>query len=121
MAASHAETIKTRLAMRKVNTSDLREYPWSSPKGTFAGAGKELSEALGRQPHSTDWKERHPFDVEICRIPRGKSAYPYHSHSVNGSFTSSFLEVALSVTVTGQLLSELGMRFFSRRTNRISS
>ncbi len=72
--------------MRKVNTSDLPEYSWSSPKGTFAGAGKELSEALGRQPHSTDWKERHPFDVEICRIPRGKSAYPYHSHSAQWEF-----------------------------------
>ena len=72
--------------MRKVNTNDLPEEKWSSPKGKFAGAGKQVSEALGRKPTSTDLKERHPFDVEICRIPQGKSAYPYHSHSAQWEF-----------------------------------
>ena len=72
--------------MRKVNTRDIAEESWSSPKGKFAGAGKEISEALGRKPQSTDLKERHPFDVEICRIPPGKSAYPYHSHSAQWEF-----------------------------------
>jgi uncharacterized cupin superfamily protein len=72
--------------MRKVNTKDIVEESWSSPKGKFCGAGKEISEALGRKPHSTDLKERHPFDVEICRIPPGKSAYPYHSHSAQWEF-----------------------------------
>src|SRR5262249_804944 len=74
------------LFMRKVNTNELHEESWSSPKGKFAGAGKQVSEALGRKPGSTDLKERHPFDVEICRIPRGKSAYPYHSHSAQWEF-----------------------------------
>ena len=36
--------------------------------GKVRGAGKEISEALGRKPQSTDLNERHPFDVEICRI-----------------------------------------------------
>jgi len=72
--------------MRKVNTKDLAEYAWSSPKGKFVGAGKELSEALGRQAASTDLRERHPFDVEILRIPPGKSPYPYHSHSAQWEF-----------------------------------
>jgi uncharacterized cupin superfamily protein len=72
--------------MRKINTNDIAEENWSSPKGKFAGAGKQVSEALGRNPSSTDLKERHPFDVEICRIPPGKSAYPYHSHSVQWEF-----------------------------------
>jgi uncharacterized cupin superfamily protein len=72
--------------MRKINTKDIAELTWSSPKGKFVGAGKEISEALGRKPLSTDLKERHPFDVEICRIPPGKSAYPYHSHSVQWEF-----------------------------------
>jgi hypothetical protein len=39
--------------MRKINTNDLVEETWSSPKGKFAGAGKEISEALGRKPQST--------------------------------------------------------------------
>lgn len=72
--------------MRKINTKDIAEVSWSSPKGKFVGAGKGISEALGRKPHSMDLRERHPFDVEICRIPPGKSAYPYHSHSAQWEF-----------------------------------
>jgi uncharacterized cupin superfamily protein len=72
--------------MHKVNTKEMTELSWSSPKGKFAGAGKQVSEALGRKPFSTDLKERHPFDIEICRIPPGKTPYPYHSHSAQWEF-----------------------------------
>jgi uncharacterized cupin superfamily protein len=72
--------------MRKVNTKNIIEITWTSPKGKFAGAGKQVSEELGRKPASTDLKERHPFDVEIARIPPGKSPYPYHSHSAQWEF-----------------------------------
>lgn len=72
--------------MNKVNVRDIVEETWSSPKGKFVAAGKEISEALGRKPHSTDLNERHPFDVEICRIPPGQTAYPYHSHSAQWEF-----------------------------------
>jgi len=72
--------------MRKINTKDIAEITWSSPKGKFVGAGKEVSEELGRKPLSTDLKERHPFDVEICRIPPGMTPYPYHSHSAQWEF-----------------------------------
>ena len=58
----------------------MAELTWSSPKEKFSGAGKEISEALGRKPESTDLNERHPFDVEILRIPPGKAPYSYHSH-----------------------------------------
>lgn len=37
--------------MLKINTNELREETWSSPKGEFTGAGKEVSEALGRNRH----------------------------------------------------------------------
>ena len=72
--------------MRKINTKDIVELTWSSPKGKFVGAGKEISEELGRKPFSTDLKERHPFDVEICRVPPGMTPYPYHSHSAQWEF-----------------------------------
>ncbi len=72
--------------MRKVNTAKIVEFTWSSPKGKFAGAGKEISEELGRKPQSSDLNERHPFDVELCRIPPGKTPYPYHSHSAQWEF-----------------------------------
>jgi uncharacterized cupin superfamily protein len=72
--------------MRKINTKDIAEESWSSPKGKFAGASREISEALGRNPLSTDLRERHPFDVEICRIAPGQTPYPYHSHSAQWEF-----------------------------------
>src|SRR4051795_13236913 len=72
--------------MLKINTNHMAEETWSSPKGTFAGAGKEISEALGRKPLSTDLMERYPFDVEIVRIAPGKMGYPYHSHSAQWEF-----------------------------------
>jgi len=72
--------------MRKVNTKTLEELKWTSPKGKFAGSGIQVSEALGRKPQSTDLNERHPFDVEIARIPAGKVPYPYHSHSMQWEF-----------------------------------
>jgi uncharacterized cupin superfamily protein len=72
--------------MNKVNTAQIVEITWSSPKGSFVGAGKQVSEELGRKPDSTDVNERHPFDVEICRIPPGQTPYRYHSHSAQWEF-----------------------------------
>lgn len=72
--------------MRKVNTNDLEETSWASPKGKFGGSGREVSEALGRMPNSTDLNERHPFDIEILRVPPGATPYPYHSHSEQWEF-----------------------------------
>jgi uncharacterized cupin superfamily protein len=76
----------TGKTVRQINTKDIAEVTWTSPKGRFSGAGKEISEALGRNPQSTDLRERHPFDVEICRIPPGQTPYPYHSHSAQWEF-----------------------------------
>ncbi len=72
--------------MRKINVKDIAEETWTSPKGKFGGASKEISIALGREPLSTDLKKRHPFDVEICRIPPGQRHCPYHSHSAQWEF-----------------------------------
>src|SRR5262249_3873003 len=66
--------------MHKVNTKDIAEVSWSSPKGKFEGAGMQVSEALGRKPLSTDIRGQHPFDIEILRISPGKTPYPHHSH-----------------------------------------
>ena len=72
--------------MKIVNTNSLEELKWSSPKGKYGGAGRQVSEALGRKPQSTDLRERHPFDVEILRVPAGKIPYPYHTHSAQWEF-----------------------------------
>jgi uncharacterized cupin superfamily protein len=72
--------------MQKVNIRNISEESWTSPKGKFATIDKQLSVALGRKRDSTDLNERHPFDVEICRVPPGKSSCPYHSHSAQWEF-----------------------------------
>jgi len=106
--------------MRKVNTNNMEELAWSSPKGKFVGAGKQVSEALGRKPFSTDLMERHPFDVEICRIPPGKAAYPYHTHSVQWEFYQLFPVAERRVIKMEKRRSNPATPSFSVRTSRIS-
>lgn len=71
--------------MKIINSNQIEEYTWSSPKGKFNGAGKDLSEALGWNPQA-DARARHPFAVEILRIPTGQTPYPYRSHSAQWEF-----------------------------------
>ncbi|MGH7755874.1 MAG: hypothetical protein ACREM8_06260 [Vulcanimicrobiaceae bacterium] len=54
---------------QKVNLRDIEEFGWENEGRR--GFGKEISEALGRKPDSTDLMERHPFDVEFVRVPPG--------------------------------------------------
>ncbi len=72
--------------MKIVNANDVEELHWGSPGGRFDGYGKQLSEALGRERDSTDLMKRHPFDVELARIPAGATPCPYHSHSAQWEF-----------------------------------
>ncbi len=72
--------------MKKVHLREVPEETWTSPKGRYGGSSREISVALGRKPNSTDLRERHPFDVELTRIPPGKSGFPYHSHSAQWEF-----------------------------------
>lgn len=72
--------------MRKVNSNDLPELTWQSPKGKFQGAGKQVSEALGWNSDSASARDRHPFVVEILRIAPGQTPYVFHSHSAQWEF-----------------------------------
>jgi uncharacterized cupin superfamily protein len=74
------------LRVRKINTKDVHEEEYWSPKRAIGGYGRDISIALGRKPDSTDLLERHPFDVEIQRIPAGLPSNPYHSHSAQWEF-----------------------------------
>ncbi len=67
--------------MKVVNLKDIEELGWKSPKGKYHSFGQQVSEALGRDPNSLDLAKRHPFDLEIARIPAGVSMCPLHSHS----------------------------------------
>src|SRR5439155_5043916 len=67
--------------MRKVNLKEIPEQERKSLKGKFGRASKNISIALGREPESLDLAKRHPFDLALVRIPRGKSLCPYHAHA----------------------------------------
>ena len=66
--------------MRKVNLNDLVEDERKSPKGKYHKFVKDISIALGREKESLDLNKRHPFDLALVRIPKGKSYCPYHGH-----------------------------------------
>src|SRR5256884_9959238 len=67
--------------MLKVNLKDVEEQERQSPKGKFGRRSKDISVALGRDPESLDLAKRHPFDLALVSIPKGKTLCPYHSHS----------------------------------------
>jgi uncharacterized cupin superfamily protein len=67
--------------VRKVNLNDIEERERQSPKGKFGRRSKDISIALGREPESLDLPKRHPFDLALVSIPKGKTLCPYHSHS----------------------------------------
>jgi uncharacterized cupin superfamily protein len=67
--------------MRKVNLKDVPAQERKSPKGKFGRTSKNISVALGREPESLDLMKRHPFDLALVQIPKGKSLCPYHAHA----------------------------------------
>jgi uncharacterized cupin superfamily protein len=67
--------------VKKVNINEIKEEPWQSPRGKYQVSFTGISEALGRDPNSLDLAKRHPFDLELNRVPPGKPNFPYHAHS----------------------------------------
>jgi uncharacterized cupin superfamily protein len=67
--------------MRKANLKDIPDQERKSPKGKFGRFMKHVSIALGREPESLDLSKRHPFDLTLVRIPKGKFLCPYHAHA----------------------------------------
>src|SRR6476620_9514544 len=88
--------------MRKVNLGDIEERVRQSPKGKFGRRMKEISVALGRDPESLDLAKRHPFDLALVRIPKGKTLCPYHAHAAES-------ELYLVVSGRGQVRDKNGI------------
>jgi uncharacterized cupin superfamily protein len=83
--------------MNIVNISDIPVDHHRSPKGRFEAKRQHLSLAAGGSKDSGSETGGHPFDVELTRVPPGKSAWPLHSHS-------SQWEAFIIVSGTGRLL-----------------
>ncbi len=66
--------------MKKANIAKLKWEHWKSPKGKFEQYGKDISGAIGDVRRG--WPKRgHPFNLELVRLPPGKAACPFHSHT----------------------------------------
>jgi len=66
--------------MKKTNITKLKWEHWKSPKGRFQQSYKNISGAIGDVRNG--WpKKGHPFNLELVRVPPGKSTCPFHSHS----------------------------------------
>ncbi len=72
--------------MRKVNLNKIKEDERKSPAGKYHKFVKDISIALGREKESLDLMKRHPFDLALVRIPKGKTYCPYHGHSAESEF-----------------------------------
>ena len=88
--------------MKKVNLNKIEERERTSPKGKFQKYVNDISIALGCEPESLDLSKRHPFDLALVRIPKGKAYCPYHSHS-------SETEMYLVVSGRGKVRDKDGM------------
>jgi uncharacterized cupin superfamily protein len=67
--------------MKIVNLHTLPEVERSSPKGKYSSFCKNVSVALGGPAAIGEPGDAHPFDLQIRRLPPGKSVCPYHSHT----------------------------------------
>lgn len=72
------------MPFRKVNIAEIPEV--RTEKEGRLRYTRNVSEALGRRPESTDLMERHPFDVEVLRVPPHSIPYRYHSHSAQWEY-----------------------------------
>jgi uncharacterized cupin superfamily protein len=88
--------------MRKINLKDIPEQERKSPKAKFGRFSKNISIALGREPESLDLSKRHPFDLALVRIPKGKTLCPYHAHAAE-------TEIYLVVSGRGSVRDKDGM------------
>ncbi len=74
-----------RLTMAPYAQSEFERFRGAGtkdrPKGKFGRFMKHISVALGREPESLDLSKRHPFDLSLVRIPKGKFLCPYHAHA----------------------------------------
>jgi uncharacterized cupin superfamily protein len=71
----------TPFPTRRLHPDDLPWDDWSSPKGKFHGACKELSIALGAKRNAPTGLGGHPFDLELNLLRPGCSGCPFHSHA----------------------------------------
>lgn len=66
--------------MSHTHVPTVPEEEQCSPAGHFHSFCRNLSLALGGVRNAGTWGGGHPFDLQIRRIPAGKSVCPFHVH-----------------------------------------
>jgi uncharacterized cupin superfamily protein len=67
--------------VKRKNQSRIEWVEVKSPKGNYQLFRRHISLALGGKKDIGDWGGGHPFDLELTRVPPGKTNWPYHGHS----------------------------------------
>ena len=67
--------------MNKVNQNQIEWTEQKSPKGKYHLFRRHLSLAMGGKKDAGTWGGGHPFDLELTRVPPGKTNWPYHAHA----------------------------------------
>ena len=91
----------TPFAQRKLHPDALAWETWTSPKGRFGGASKELSIALGAKRNTPPGLGGHPFDLEYGKLAPGQCGCPYHSHAAQWELLWFLSGTATVRTATG--------------------
>lgn len=66
--------------MSHIHVQAVPEEEQRSPGGSYHSFCRNLSLALGGVRNAGTWGGGHPFDLQIRRIPPGKSVCPFHVH-----------------------------------------
>ena len=67
--------------MNKANQNQIDWVELKSPKGKFQLFRRHISLAMGAKKDTGTWGGGHPFDLELTRLPPGKTNWPYHAHA----------------------------------------
>ena len=67
--------------MKKINQNQIDWVELKSPKRKYNLFRRHISLLLGGKKDTGTWGGGHPFDVEMTRVPPGKTNWPYHAHS----------------------------------------
>ena len=95
--------------MKIVNQSKIPWTKYRSPGGKFQQSWKQVSELLGDEPNA--WpKAGHPFNLELNRVPPGKTPCPFHSHAAQWE---------MFVILSGKAVVRAGRRRYAVKTGDV--
>lgn len=72
--------------MNKVNLAEVAATESESPKGRYHRIRADISAALAAKRNGHVMPAKCPFEVELVRLPRRATNWPYHAHSTQWEF-----------------------------------